>query len=99
MRASNGQKAETSKNRNLGKIDLNPAFVVLKLTAQIFLQAQGITSVLTFTATNANELAPAWIEWNEGAFNTPKSTAGLECWKRDVQNQSSYGSAKMGAIP
>jgi hypothetical protein len=87
------------KSRNLGKMSVDPAFVVLSLTAQIFLQAQGITSVLDFMAANANELAPAWIEWNEGAFTTTKATADLHCWKREVQHEWSSNSTKKGATP
>jgi hypothetical protein len=68
-------------------------------TAQMFLQAQGITSVATVMATNTNELAPAWVEWNEGAFNTLRAAADIECWKRDLEPHLSSESTKMGANP
>jgi hypothetical protein len=58
-------------------MEVDPAFVVLSPTAQEFLQAQGITSALNFIAINANEMAPAWVEWNAGAFKTNKATGDL----------------------
>jgi hypothetical protein len=94
--ASDGKKIETSKKHNLGNIKVDPAFVVLKPTAQEFLQAQGITSALTFMAINANDLAPAWVEWNEGAFKTNEATMDLRCWKRKVRHQWSSSSKKGG---
>jgi hypothetical protein len=97
--ASDGKKSETSNNRYPGKLKVDPAFVVLSPTAQEFLQAQGITSALTFIAINANDLAPAGIEWNEGAFKTIKSISDLQCWKRNVRHQWSSRSTKQGATP
>lgn len=68
---SDGQKVETSpKSCNPGKTKVDPAFEDLSSTVQDFLQAQGITSALDLMAANANELAPAWIKWNKGAFKT-----------------------------
>jgi hypothetical protein len=93
------QHVETSKNRSPGKMKVDPAFEVLSLTAQEFLQAQGITSALNFMANNANELAPAWIKWNEGAFKTTKATSDLRCWKRKVHHRWSSSSTKEGAVP
>jgi hypothetical protein len=95
--ASDGKHFETSKDRNLGMMEVDPGFVVLSPTAQEFLQAQGITSALNFIAINANDLAPAWVEWNKGAFTTNKATTDLQCWKRKVQNQWSSNSTKEGA--
>jgi hypothetical protein len=97
--ASGGKNFEISKNRNLSIMEVDPAFVVLSPTAQEFLQAQGITSALTFMAINANDLAPAWIEWNEGTLKTKKATMDLQCWKRRVQHQWSSSSTKEGATP
>jgi hypothetical protein len=96
--ASDGQNVETSKNRSIDKMKVDPAFVVLSPRAQEFLQAQGIASALNFIAINANDLAPAWIEWNEGAFKTNKAISDLQCWKRKVRYQWSSSSAK-GATP
>jgi hypothetical protein len=97
--ASDGKYFETSKNRNLGMMEVDPAFMVLSPTAQEFLQAQGIASALNFIAINANDLAPAWVEWNAGTLKTNKATADLQCWKRKVRHQWSSNSTKQGATP
>jgi hypothetical protein len=95
--ASDGQNAETSKNRNPDTKKVDPAFDVLTPTAQEFLQAQGITSASNFVASNANQLAPAWAEWSGGALKTSKAKADVQCWKRKVRRQWFGSPTKKGA--
>jgi hypothetical protein len=85
--ASNGQKVETLKTRNPGKMKVDPAFGDLSTTAQDFLQLQGIICALSLMGTNASDLAPAWVEWNEGAFKTGKATTDVRRWKRNVRDR------------
>jgi hypothetical protein len=70
---------------------------ILTSTAREFLHAQGITSALNFMASDANELAPAWAEWNEGALKTNKVIADIQCWKQNVRHKWSVSSTKEGA--
>ena len=97
------QKVETSpESRNPGKTQVDPAFEDLSSPVQEFLQAQGITSAMNFMATNATELAPAWIEWNKGAFKTSnngKAKSDVLCWKRKVRDRWYSNSTKEEATP
>jgi hypothetical protein len=100
--ASDAEKVETSAaSRNPGKMKVDPAFEDLSWTAQEFLRKKGITSALNLMAKNANELAPAWIEWNkEGAFKSiNKATSDVQCWKRKVRDRWYSSSTKKEATP
>jgi hypothetical protein len=97
-----GQKVETASpetSRNPGKTKVDSAFEDLSPTAHKFLQAQGITSALNLMATNASGLAPAWVEWNKGAFKTNRAKSDLRDWKHKVRDRWYSSSTKEDAAP